>query len=330
MHDRCETAMRSLAEGDKTPSQQRSLLPGNPPPNDAHDPDESQQHGHLDERADGGGQGLIAVGAVGGDGYGDGKLKVVAGGGEALGAAKTVAKAEAMDDEERDEEDEGKVDDQGCADADDRHYLVHDPLALRREEDEDGEDEPNQRQRADDLDKDAVVPAGAGQLSDGEAGDDGRAQGNSQEDSDALGHGRVVDGDRPGRTADYSQVEDRERRKEDHLQNRVDRDEDGTVVAVASSQVVPDQNLSSSVRDRLVRRLWAAGNLPLRCISRCQPISNLLAANPRPGERPTRGQPCSASARRLRPHLHTVRDRLGTGKGRREKKLPSPAAPRSS
>lgn len=160
---------------------------------------------------------MITIWPVGRNGDGDRELKIVACGGEALGGGELIAKSEPMCREQGTEEHDDKVHDQRSGDTDNGHDLMDNPRSLRSKEDQDGEEQANQGPRTRPLDEDIVVPLRPSDGAKSEAGDNGSAEWDAEEDSDALRDGRVRHVDVVLRVTNDSDEEYRERGEEDHL-----------------------------------------------------------------------------------------------------------------
>lgn len=111
--------------------------------------------------------------------HGNGKLKVVTRGSEALRAAETVSDAAGAAQRDGAGEDEGKVDDQRCGDAQHRRDLVRDVGALRGEEHDDGVEEADEGEGRDGSEEVGLVARGAEEAAEEEAGEDGGAEGDA-------------------------------------------------------------------------------------------------------------------------------------------------------
>ena len=85
------------------------------------------------------------------------QFEIVTRGREALRARHLVPKSKAAAEHDGDGEDNGKVDDQRRADAEDRRDLRDDVFTLRSEEDDNGKNETDQRPRRDEADEVELV-----------------------------------------------------------------------------------------------------------------------------------------------------------------------------
>lgn len=229
--------------------------------------------------------------AVGGHGDGNRQLKVVARGREALGDGEAVAEAQAPGREQRGEEDEREVDDQRRGHAHDRHDLAHDLRALRGEQHEDGEEQADQGPGRHEADEVGLVALGTDEREQRQAGDDGSAEGDAEEDADRGGDGRVRDGDEAAAVGvEDADEEERERGEQDDLQQRVDGDENGTVVAVAaglwravvSSGVVGAGKQEGLTRLFQIRTMAMQRAIPTRMRPSRRPCSSGRKAHARP------------------------------------------------
>lgn len=121
---------------------------------------------------------------------------------------------------------------------------MNDAVALRGEEDQDGEEEAEEGEGGGVFQEDGVVPVRAGEAAEGQAREERGAEGDAEEDGYACGDGGVGDVGCCGCAfvADDADEEDGEGRVEDHLQDGVDGDEDGAVGAVAAGEARPDED----------------------------------------------------------------------------------------
>ena len=124
-----------------------------------------------------------------------------------------------------------------------------DALALAGEEDDDSEDEADEAPRRDEADEPHLVVTFSDRAAEADSCDDGCEERDPEEDGDALGDGRIVDIDGPLRTADDPDVEECQRRKEDYLQETVECDEHGAVIAIPAREVRPDEDHGDAARD---------------------------------------------------------------------------------
>lgn len=204
---------------------------------------QANQDRDLDQRPDSRGEGLRAIGPESRDGHRDCQLEVVTGSRKALRRRELVAEPEITRDPEREEENDDEVDDEGRGDTDDRHDLLHDLAALRCEQDQDRVEKADERPRPEVAHEDLVVPPRAGQPADEEPGQHSRSEGDSQEHSNAGGYYRVGYTLGSRLFAHDADEEDGHWGVQDHLQERVDGNENGAVFRVTAGKCIPDQNL---------------------------------------------------------------------------------------
>lgn len=220
---------------------------------------------------------MVTVSAERGYGHRNRKLEIVASRGEALRRSELVAEAELVRDQERKEENDHEVDDQWRGDPYHGNDLMDDLLSLGREEDEDGVEQADERPWRCPLEEDLIIPLRADQFPYSEPSYYRGTQRYPKEHSNAGCNGRVADGDCTARVADHLYEKYSEWREEDHLEYRVDCDEDRAVLAVAACQTGPDQHLSCSLAFRC-HRSWIGCYSPWQYISQVQQESSLRAA----------------------------------------------------
>lgn len=155
---------------------------------DLHQVYQSEQHWHLDQRTDRGRQSLITIRAKSSHRNGDRQLKIIARRRETLRGGQRVREPKTTGDPQRGKEYDEEIHNQRRSHPYDRHNLMNDLAALGGKEDENGVEQPNQRPRRGEAQKDALVPLGATQTAERESGDDGRAERDAQEYGDAGGH----------------------------------------------------------------------------------------------------------------------------------------------
>ena len=148
-----------------------------------------------------------------------------------------------MSDKQGREEDDRKVDDQGCRHSHDGDDLMDDLMSLRSEEHKDREEQTNQRPRAYPFEKFRVIEFWACYVANSEASDDRSSQGNAKEDGDTRGNGTIRDVKCFARATDDRDEEERKRSVEDHLENGVYGNQDGTVLVVTTSEASPNEYL---------------------------------------------------------------------------------------
>ncbi|KAI6772795.1 hypothetical protein HG530_003753 [Fusarium avenaceum] len=108
-------------------------------------------------------------------------------------------------------------------------------------EDEDGIQQTDKRPGGNDAQEDSLIPLGSDHLAQGEASNDGCCERDAEKDCHTGGDSRVRHIKRALLSTDDPDEEDGHGRVESHLQDRVYSHEDSTVLAVATSEAVPDQ-----------------------------------------------------------------------------------------
>ena len=214
---------------------------------------QGDQHRHLDQRPDHRRERRAAADPERRHRHRDRQLEVVGRRRERERGRLPVCRAGAHAHPERDQEHHHEVDQQRDRDPHDVERQGHDVLALEREHHHDREQQRDQRDRADPRDERALVPRSPLGPDQREARDDPGEERDAQVDEHALGDlaDRDVDGDPlepdPGRQDRDEHV--REHRVEQHLEDRVERDERGAVLGVAAGQVVPHDDHRDAARE---------------------------------------------------------------------------------
>lgn len=217
-----------------------SILPGPSLPQPLDEINQANQHGNFNKRSHGSRKRLIAVRAVRGNGDSDSKFEIVTRGRKALCRSESVSIPKVVADKQGEEEDDEKVDYEGCGDADDRDDLMNDLAALRGEENKDGVEKADQGPRGNPFQKDFFVPLWAGQFAQCEARKNGGAERYAQKDGHASCYRLIRYDNGAAFAADDFDEENGQWSIEDHLENRIDRYEDGAVFLITAGQSVPD------------------------------------------------------------------------------------------
>src|SRR5665647_2010786 len=168
--------------------------------------DQADKDGHLHERPDDGREGDAGADAEHGHAHGDCQLEVVAGGGERQRGGLGVVGADLTAHVEAHEEHDDEVDEQRDGDAHHVEWQLHDEVALEAEHHEDGEQQGDERERADARDELVLVPLAAFRLDAHVARDHAGDEGDAEVDGHALG-------DLPDAYVDDAALEAEERRQ---------------------------------------------------------------------------------------------------------------------
>lgn len=206
-----------------------------------HNVHQRNQNWHLDQRPYCAGQRLSATDTVHGNDNRNRQLEIVARGREALRTGDFVAEPEAAAQHHGDGEDNREVNDQRRTHAKNRSNLLDDVSTLGGKEDDDGEDEADQRPGRDEADEVKLVLALPQQRAQTQPCDHGRREWDPQEDGHALSDQSITHDCRVLVTDD-SDVKQRERGEQHDLQDRVERHQDGAIVAVSLGEVGPDEH----------------------------------------------------------------------------------------
>src|SRR5450756_674591 len=212
-------------------------------------PDEDRD---LDQRPDHGRERDARADAEHGHAHGDGQLEVVAGGGERQGRGFGVVGADLAAHVEAHEKHDDEVDEQWDGDTHHVERQLHDEVAFEAEHHEDGEQQGDERERADARDELVLVPLVAlhpdAHVARDHAGD--------ERDAEVDGHAL---GDLPDAHVDDAALEAEERRQlgdedpgeeavEEHLEDAVEGHQAGGVLGVALGELVPDDDHGDAAR----------------------------------------------------------------------------------
>ena len=115
-------------------------------------------------------------------------------------------------------------------------------LTLTGEQDDDGKDETDEAEGSDEADKPHLVVSLSNRVPQAYSCDYSCGERDTEEDGNTLCHSRVVHRDILACMAYDLDVEERKGREEDDLQDTVEGDQYSTVIAVAASEVCPDEN----------------------------------------------------------------------------------------
>ena len=147
------------------------------------------------------------------------------------------------------EEDDGEIDNERRGHPHHGDDLVHDAVALGREEDEDGEEEADERPRGQVFEENGVVPVRARPFSNRKAGDDGGAEGDAEEDGHARRDGRIRHIDPvAAAAANDGDEKDRQRRIEHHLQHGINRNKHRAVLDIPAREPRPHEHHGDAPR----------------------------------------------------------------------------------
>ena len=203
-----------------------SIPPPPPTPHRSKHKNQPQQNRHLDQRSHRRRQRLVALLAKHRHRHRNSQLEIIARRRESLRGRHPVPEPHLPRHEQRREEHDGEVDDQWSRDAQHGDDLVYNAVALRGEENDDGEEEAEEGEWGEVFDEDVVVPFCADELSERDSRHDGRGEGDTEEDGDARGDGGIrqfIHDRRRGTlvmtAADDADKEQRQRRIQHHLQH---------------------------------------------------------------------------------------------------------------
>ena len=114
-----------------------------------------------------------------------------------------------------------------------------DVLALTGEEDDDGEKKTNEAKGRDEADEPHLIVSLSKRGTQADSSNNRCSERDTQEDGDTLRDRRVAHHDVLGRVADDLDVEEGQGGEEDDLEDAVEGDEDGAVIAVTTGKVRP-------------------------------------------------------------------------------------------
>ena len=226
-----------------------SILPPPPPPNLPDHIHQPQKHRHLDQRPHRTRERLVAIGPKRRHRHRDRQFEIVARGRETLRRRHPVPEPQPVHHEQGEEEHDAEIHHQGRGDADYGDDLVHDAMALGREEHEDGKEETDQGPRVQILQKGPIEPVRARSPPERQPRHDGRAERDAQEDGHARRDRRVRHLLRLARPADDVDEQHGQRRIQHHLQQGIERHEQGAELGVAAREARPDEHHGDAARE---------------------------------------------------------------------------------
>src|SRR5699024_5170336 len=210
------------------------------------DVDECHEDRDFDEWADDTGQCLPRCDSVGADGDSNGEFEVVAGCGERQRGRLLVAEIQGTASDHADGEDNHEIEQQRQCDARDIQGARGDLIALKDEEDDDGEQQSVESPRYDAWQEPVLVPCTTLGFLSNSASEEACDQWDAEEDEHA-------ERDSPERELTTCcgqseqvrqplQVEPAEEAEGQDLEDRIDRDEHGGGFAVTAGEIVPDED----------------------------------------------------------------------------------------